>query len=67
MFAGGRPSHIILRLFEDMVFVMSFLFYGVDFYSPNPVQLFLRYFMQFLLWWVVGISSVWAYNRKNKL
>ncbi len=64
LFADGRPQKLIPRLFEDVVFMMSFLFYGIDFHNPDYLHIFFRFLAQFLMWWLFGCVTVWAWKRK---
>lgn len=60
--------HLAVRFFEDVVFIMSFLFYnskGLQGYMESPLTtLFISFSLQFLFWWGV---SYWFLFTKDKL
>lgn len=72
VFSSGRPTNFFARLFEDFVFVTSFLFYRV---SPDMARgtagtgtYLWAFASQFLFWWLFAffLSLIWQkYKHKN--
>jgi hypothetical protein len=70
LFTGGRPTKIIQRLFEDVVFTSSFFFYGMSgggvphsgFWSIlKPLAI------QFFFWWLISFAVVYVYRLPRKM
>lgn len=63
-FAGARPHSLLPRLFEDVVFLLSFFFFrrGFD-VGATWTALFVPFVLQFFFWWILSFLAAWAVAR----
>jgi hypothetical protein len=69
LFSAGRAQTLMGRLFEDLVFFTSFLFYTPDWgISPTTRtfgHLFLSFTFQFLFWWLATFLILILIRRRK--
>jgi len=67
LFVNGRPERFFPRLFEDLVFVMSFFFFrpGTNI-RGNPRGLIFPFFIQFFFWWLLSFAIVSILSKRRQ-
>lgn len=53
----------LYKVFNILVMLSCFLIYP---YTSSPQIVIWPFFMQFLFWWVFGLTMIWLYNRLKK-